>query len=120
MTNSKDKKKDLTKEINIHFIKTSSYRSYHVDGAYGGLTPKGDIYCEFFIDRNVTPQTIVHEIEEDGRLGDSKKVIGKDGFVRQIECGIVFDVNTANALKNWLEDKIKEFEKKKKLLKREE
>ena len=116
----KGEKTDLPKEVNIHYLKTPSYRSYHVDGAYGGLTPKGDIYCEFYIDRNVTPQTIVHEIEKDGRLGVVKEKIGKDGFIRQIECGIDLDINTARALKNWLEEKIKEYEEKIELFKKKD
>ena len=40
-------KNKLSKDIQIHYIKTSSYRTYHVDGAYGGLTPNGNIYCRF-------------------------------------------------------------------------
>ena len=111
MAKSKRKKNDFPKDIKIHYIKTHSYRTYHVDGAYGGLTPKGNLYCEFFIDRNVTPQTVVHEIDKDGRLGEVKEKIGKDGFVRQIECGISLDMETAYTLKNWLEEKIKEYEK---------
>jgi hypothetical protein len=103
-------KKDLPKEILVHYIKTPSYRTYHVDGAYGGITPNGNIYCEFFIDRNVTPKSIVYNINDKGRLGKPKKVIGKKGIVREIECGIAVDIRTARALKNWLEDKIKEYD----------
>lgn len=112
MAKAKSKKSTLPKEINIHYIKTSSYRTYHVDGAYGGLTPKGDLYCEFFVERQVTPQSVVHEVENDGRLGKMKKKIGEDGFIRQIECGISLDINTATALKGWLEEKIHEYNNK--------
>ena len=31
------------RELEIHFLKTKGYRSYHIDGAFGGLTPKGKI-----------------------------------------------------------------------------
>ncbi len=103
-------KRDLPEEILIHYIKTPSYRTYHVDGAYGGITPNGNIYCEFFIDRNVTPQSILYNINEKGGLGKPKKVTGKKGIVREIECGISIDIRTARLLKNWLEDRIKEYE----------
>lgn len=62
-------KKNSLKNIQIHYIKTPSYRTYHVDGAYGGLTPSGKIYCEFYVGRNVTPQSIIYGIDKNGRLG---------------------------------------------------
>lgn len=117
MPKSKNK---LSKDIQIHYIKTSSYRTYHVDGAYGGLTPNGNIYCEFFVERNVTPQSITYGIDKTGRLGKLKKKTGKKGLVREIECGISISIRTAFALKNWLEDKIKDYEKNAKLFKEEQ
>jgi len=95
MAKSKTK---LSKDIQIHYIKTPSYRTYHVDGAYGGLTPNGNIYCEFFVERSITPQSITYGIDERGRLGKPKKRTGKQGFVREIECGISINIRTALAL----------------------
>ena len=116
---SKKAAKKSPKEITFHYIKTPSYRSYHVDGVYGCLTPKGNLYCEFFIDRSATPQTAVHELSEDGYLsGKPKKTIGKKGFIREIECGIMLDIDTALSLKNWLEGKIREYEKTSKSFKK--
>lgn len=92
--------KKTPKEVTFHYTKTPSYRSYHVSGVYGSLTPNGNLYCELFIDRNATPQTAVHELSEDGYLsGKPKKTIGKKGFIREIECGIIFDINTALSMK---------------------
>ena len=111
-------KDDIPKEILIHYIKTSSYRTYHVDGAYGGLTPQGGIYCEFYVERNVTPKTISYGVDNKGRLGVPKKTTGKEGFVREIECGIALDVKTARALRNWLDDRLKEYDDNIKFLKK--
>ncbi len=110
MAKSKKQKRKTPKEITFNYIKIPSYRSYHVDGVFGALTPRGNLYCEFFIDRNVTPQTAVHELSGEGILsGKPKKTTGKKGFVREIECGIIMDIDTAYTLKVWLDDKIKSY-----------
>lgn len=105
----KKKTPALPSEITMHYIKTNGYRTYHVDGAFGGLTSKGNIYCEFFVERNVTPQQVTYEIEENGQLGKEKERSGKKGFIRQIECGISLDIKTAVNLKEWLEKRINEY-----------
>jgi hypothetical protein len=112
-------KNNSPKEILIHYIKTPSYRTYHVDGAYGGLTTKGNIYCEFFVERNVTPQSVLYSVDENGRLGKLKRKTGKEGFVREIECGISLDIKTARALRTWLEEKLKEYDTNIELFKEE-
>ncbi len=106
----KKKKTGSSKKITFHYDKTPSYRSYHVDGIFGGLTPRGKIYCELFIDRNPTPQTSVHELSKDGVLsGIPIKKTGKDGIIREVECGMIFDIDTATTFKEWLESKIKQY-----------
>ncbi len=105
------KKSNVRTDIELHYIKTASYRTYHVDGAFGGLTPRGNIYCDFFVERAPTPQSMVHKITRDGQLGDEKNRTGKDGLVRQIECGISLDIKAAINLKTWLDEKIEEYQK---------
>ncbi len=74
------------------------------------MTPRGKIYCELFIDRNPTPKTAVHELTEDGYLsGIPIKKTGKGGVIREVECGIIFDIDTATTFKEWLESKIKQY-----------
>lgn len=100
-------------EIKFHLIKTSSYRTYYFDGVFGGLTPKGKIYAELFVERQPTPTEMVHDIKSDLTLGDERREQreSKDGIIREIECGIMMDLKTAIAFKEWLEDKIREHQK---------
>lgn len=104
--------KKVANELTIHYVKTPAYRSYHVDGIFGGLTPRGKIYCELFIDRNPTPKTAVHTLSKEGYLsGTPKETTGLDGVVREVECGMIFDIETATTFKNWLDDKINQYNK---------
>ncbi len=99
------------KEIEIHYLKTPAYRSYHVDGVFGGVTGKGKLYCELFIDRSATPQKVLHEVLPDNRVGNEICREGKKGLVREIECGMILDVNTAIAMRDWLSRRIDEINK---------
>ena len=73
MASTKKKKSNkIPPSIKVHYIKTNNYRSYHVDGIFGGITPKGNIYCELFVERQVTPQQITYKIG-DGKLGKEMK-----------------------------------------------
>lgn len=108
-----EKKRDAPsgeKTVDVHYKKTESYRSYHVDGLFGGLTPNGQLYIELFLERLVTPQTIRYTIASDGSLGDEKigDRIGKSGIVREIEAGLIMHISTAKIIKSWLDEKIKE------------
>jgi len=99
------------KSIKAHYIKTQAYRSYFADGFIGGLSPGGKLYIEFFLQRAVTPRSIEYAIDERGLMGEEMGREGKEGMVRQIESGLMLDIDVARALQSWLKQKIEEYEK---------
>lgn len=97
--------------LKINYIKTNNYRSYYVDGAHGGLTPKLKLYMDLFIDRNITPRIIEHKIDGNGNLQNEGRIIeAKEGTAREIECGLVMDMDTARSIYEWLGKKIEEYD----------
>jgi len=94
-------------EMDFHYLKMSSYHSYHVDGVFGGLAPNGNLYMELFIERLPTPQIVKHKITG-GVLGDEISRTGKSGIIREIEAGLVLDMRIARTLRDWLDTRIKE------------
>lgn len=98
------------KSVRINYIKTHNYRSYHVDGIHGGLTPRLQLYLEPFIERLVTPNIIEHDLGDDGRLvGEGKIIESKQGGIREIEFGMIMDIECAKAIHAWLGTKINEY-----------
>lgn len=99
--------------IDIHYLKTNNYRTYHVDGIFGGLTPDSKkLYIELFVQRSATPRKIEHEVIH-GLVGkETGKREGKEGLIREIESGIIMDMDVAKVLRDWLNEKIKDFDKK--------
>lgn len=104
-----DKKKSAEKgkkqTMDVHYLKTGSYRTFHVDGLFGGITPSGKIYTELYIQRYPTPKIITHEIK-DSVMGDEINRVGKEGIIREIEAGMVMDVEIAKIFRDWLSKKI--------------
>ena len=104
------------KQIRFHYIKSNSYRVVHVDGAHGGVTPQGAIFASVYSERLPIPESIVHRITDDGRLGDeiTSERRTKDGVVREVEVGLEMNLQTAERLHEWLAKRIetlKELEK---------
>lgn len=96
----------IPEEVDFHYLKTSNYRTFHVDGIFGGPTPNGNIYMELFVERAPTPKQVTHQVNKDGTLGVEIKREGKSGLIREIEAGIVFDLATAEKIQKWLSGKI--------------
>lgn len=97
-------------KVTINYLKTPNYRTYFIDGMYGGITPNGKIFAELFIQRNPTPKTVTQEINEDGSMGKIEKSEGKKGLIRQVEASLLMDIETAKSFAGWLNDKIKKHE----------
>jgi hypothetical protein len=110
----------IPKEIDFLYIKTASYRTYHVDGIIGAPTPAGKFYIELFVERQVTPQVIRQKVTPEGALGDEVSREGKTGIVREVEAGIIMDENAALIFKEWLEKNIKAFQEWKEQRKKHE
>lgn len=98
------------KELFIHYKKLDNYRSFHADGFFGGPTPRGMLYIEPFIDRGITPKITKLVLSTDGHVSKEEVVECLEGAIREIECGIVMDLNTAKELQRWLGEKITEIE----------
>jgi hypothetical protein len=99
--------------LEILYQKNSLYREIHVDGALGGVTPRGKININFYAERLVIPRSETYNFEP-GRLGDRIGVSAdsKKGVMREIEFGIYVDLDTAKQLHKWLENKIISLEEK--------
>jgi hypothetical protein len=91
-------------QVRFHLLKTHGYRSYHVDGGMSTITAKGDLYVELYLERRATPTEILFSIEQEG-LKEIKHE-GKEGWIREIECGILLDIPAAIGLRDLLSTQI--------------
>jgi len=99
------------KQVTYFMEKSPLYKNVHVDGVFGGITPKGLINISFYLERGAIPKKIINSITEKNTIGSEISREGKEGIIREIECGVILDINTAKLINKWLSDKIKEHKK---------
>lgn len=110
--NSKDRlgTDPVPDKVDFHYIKSNHFRVIHADGVYGGATPRGFIHMNFFSERTPIPQKVVQEVTATGQLGQEIGTEGKKGIVREVEVGVVINIEHARSLIRWLEERIKPIE----------
>src|SRR5262245_36343231 len=96
------------KELQFHFEKGSYFRVIHVDGAFGGISPGSQLlHMAVFNERQPLPKSITHQMDH-GKLGPEimDKREGRSGIFREVEADLVMNVDTAIAIRAWLDEKI--------------
>jgi hypothetical protein len=102
---SKNKKE--TKEFSFKYVIPDHIRDCHINGAYGGVTPRNEIAMHLFNERHPIPKLETHKIKADGTLSDEKVLTKGGDAVRLIQASVIMNVETAKAICDWLNSKIK-------------
>ena len=99
-------------KVTIHNKILNSYTIYHVDGAFGGVTPQGLINLSLFAERVPIPKSSDFEILDDGKVGKliQNSTDSKKGILREYQAGIYMDLAVAKSLVTLLNLKIKDLE----------
>jgi hypothetical protein len=102
--------------VKFHYIKSNLFRVVHADGAYGGLSPTGDIFFSLFSQRPPIPTLTVQGVKESGELGDEilENRTTRDGIVREMEVGITMRPEVAEGVVKFLQEKIEQYNNLKK------
>jgi hypothetical protein len=98
--------------ITIHNKISSDFKEIHVDGAYGGLTPRGLINLNFYAERAPIPKSSEFEITATNTVGEllSNSSDSKTGILREYGFGIYMDIAVAKSIIELLNTKISEYE----------
>ena len=103
----------VKEKIKFHYEKSNLFRVIHMDGAVGGLTPTLDLFVSIYNQRAPIPKITVQKVSPGGQLGDEliEERVQREGVFREVEVGLVMNLNVAKALHVWLTDKIELAEK---------
>lgn len=104
---------DKKKELKFKYVFADVYNPVYVNGAHGGVTPRGELVVNFYLERQPLPQAISHEINANGSIGREAAVQPADmnnSLVRFVSSGVVINHQTARELHFWLGGKLKEME----------
>jgi hypothetical protein len=94
--------------VEFRFLKSTAFRVIHVDGAWGGVTQRGDIHMVLYSERPSIPDALFNELTPEGKIGAEipEAAKGSEGIVREVEVDAIMTLNTAKALHIWLTNKI--------------
>jgi hypothetical protein len=115
-----------SKKVRYDYIKSNYFRVIHVDGIFGGNTPRpGIIQMAVWNERWPIPKQTSYEIIPEPKMEAGK--IGKEIFEervqrsavgREVEVQLIMNIETAKTMQEWLGKHIKEYERMKEKVKR--
>jgi hypothetical protein len=100
-------------ELKFKYIFDYGYNPVYVNGAHGGVSPRGELVMNFYLERMALPESITHEINPNGTIGKETAAEPEDlaqSMVRFIESGVVMNYQNARELHLWLGERIKEMD----------
>jgi hypothetical protein len=100
--------------VKFKYIFPDDYNPVYANGAYGGITTKGEMVINFFLERTGLPYFETFELKEGGEIGD---MIGRDpermppNIVRFVSTGVVLNYESAKTIRDWLDRHLAQLEK---------
>lgn len=93
-------------DVKIECRKAPDYRIIPVTGAWGGVSPQGEIIFDLFVEKLEIPKSINIRIDP----GRPPMEIGRDGqiHVRESQIGVVVRPDIARSIGEWLIQKAQE------------
>jgi hypothetical protein len=88
-------------ELQVNYIKSNLFRVVHADGMMSNTTPSGDLFVGFYTERYPLPDSLSFEIDGKGEIQNEiieKRVTHSPGLMREVEFGLVVDVEMAKVL----------------------
>jgi hypothetical protein len=100
--------------ISFKYIFKYDYNPVYVNGAHGGVSPRGEIIANFYLERQPLPNEISHAVNADGSIGADVVAVDPENLnsliIRYVSSGVVLNYQNAKALHSWLGDKVEELE----------
>jgi len=104
---------EIEKPKKIRFLQNmpEGYKIYPVNGLWGGVSARGDLICHFFLEHIELPKEEVQSVKEDGLLGPVERKPKEElTMIRDMQVGIVINLEQAVSIANWILQSVKQFE----------
>jgi len=111
---SEEPKKEKITKVKFLYIKPEKYEPVYVNGLFGGMTPRGELLCNFFYEHHDVPEEEHYDVE-DGKLKTDKtiqiqRVKPKPSEViyrRDLRVALIIPAHQVSNMANWMLDKLK-------------
>lgn len=93
-------------EVVFDYQFSPSFRVIAANGAHGGVTGRGDLRFDLFVESPSIPDEVIHSVTPDG-LGPE---IGRDPegrrVTRELQVGVVMQLEQAKSFGRWLLERV--------------
>jgi hypothetical protein len=101
------------RQVKFVLTRAADYRIVAANGVWGGVTSRGDFRADFFVESVMTPESVSHLVNPDGKLGrELSRVPSERPYVRELQVGLVLTLEHAESIGRWLVDKVEDFKKR--------
>jgi hypothetical protein len=103
----------MKQEVRFCYVVPDNYAPVFVNGAHGGVSPRGEIIINFYHERPLLPVSITHEITPAGTIGKEIAQEPADAgatMSRAVETGVILSYDNAKNFHHWLGERLKELE----------
>lgn len=87
--------------IEVRFARDPAYRVYPAVGAWGGLSPNGEVHVDFYVEKRLNPKKVILEIEEGKQVGETRDP-NPQPFLRECLFGLVVRPDVARSIGEFL------------------
>lgn len=103
-------------DVNFKYVFDDNYNPVYVNGAYGGISPMGEIVANFYFERKPIPYESTYKINKNGEVLDEevvKPANHDENYVRFVSTGVILNLDSAKAIHKWLGEHIESLERQK-------
>jgi hypothetical protein len=93
-------------EIKIKFTKARDYKIIPATGAWGGISPQGEVVFDFYVEKLESPETLRIKVEPNRPVEELERL--GEVPVREAQIGVVLRPDIAHSIGQWLIEKAKE------------
>ena len=112
---SESTKERTLKSVKFIFDKSDDYKLIYVNGVHGGVSPRGDLVCNFFYEYADTPAAEVMPLLEGVPQTDKISRIDREKhdpteivMRRDLRVGLIIPLHQVSNVANWMLSKLKE------------
>lgn len=99
------------RQVKFYFEYDPGYRVVAANGAWAGVTARGDMRIDFFVESHGIPAEVVNLITADGTLGPELTRTPGPRAVRRMQVGLLLSLEQADDIASFIKTRIAEFRK---------
>ena len=100
------------RRVTFYYEHDPGYRLVPANGAWIGITPRGDIRVDFFVEAWGAPEHVVNLLTPSGELGPELARSPATRITRRMQVGVLLSLEQADSTADFIKAKIGEFRKR--------